>query len=200
MKRRRQNRGFTLVEVMLVVVIIGVLAALAMFGVRRYLAAAKVSEAKQSMGVIARGIAMLTERTAKSEVLPLGGESATSTSVWCPECGGSMTCVAPQTVPAAKKYQPNNSGGQDFDQCCWRCVRFGISDPTYYQYRYSVEQSYLGPPLGGPDPGPTGVEVAAVGDLDGDGTLSTLTLAGTRDTQSGTIRFSTHIFVDNEHE
>jgi len=200
MKRRMEERAFTLVEVMLVVVIIGVLAALAIFGVRRYVAAAKVGEAKQTIGAIARGISMISDRSAKSEVLPLGGTSSTATTVLCPECGGTMTCAAPQFVPAARKYQPDNSGGKDFDQCCWRCVRFGLDDPTYYQYRYSVGSSYLGPALGGPDPGGTGVEVAAVGDLDGDGTVSTLTMPGTRDAQTGELRFASQIFIAAEHE
>lgn len=200
MDRRRCKRGFTLIEIMIVVAIIGVLAALALFGMKRYLTGAKTAEAKQALGAMARGITMLSERTAPSQLVGPGGNSSTPTLAWCPECGAAATCIAPQAVPAATKYQPNNSGGNDFDACCWKCIRFSMDTATYFQYRYAVGQDYVGPPLGAPDPGGQGAEVAAIGDLDGDGTQSTLTISGARDAQTGTYRFATQVFVANEGE
>src|SRR5580693_2775417 len=67
--KRFGNRGFTLVELMIVVAIIGVLAALAIYGVRRYLASSKTAEAKNTIGAITRSAVSAYERETYSNEL-----------------------------------------------------------------------------------------------------------------------------------
>jgi len=51
----RRNEGFTLIELMIVVAIIGILAAIAIPNFMNYQCKSKQSEAKQNLGTIAKG-------------------------------------------------------------------------------------------------------------------------------------------------
>jgi prepilin-type N-terminal cleavage/methylation domain-containing protein len=60
---RARARGYTLIEVLVVVAMVGILAAIAIFSVRRWLAWAKTAETKDLLGAIATGQAWYFDQT-----------------------------------------------------------------------------------------------------------------------------------------
>ena len=180
MIKKFTKRGFTLIELMIVVVIIGILASLAIYGVQKYVASSKSAEAKTMLGRISKDMLTFYEGENQNyQVLGFGGSAAITRSL-CP----AATAV-PTAVPSRAKAMPQSNA---FNTDGWSCLGTTWSNPTYYQYQVVSSQtgSFTGNTLVSATSGQTFTAVAK-GDLDGDGTLSTFNLGGQVVSDSGQL-------------
>lgn len=117
MKRsiKRLMAGFTLVELMIVVVILGILAAVAIPAFTRYVKRSKTSEAAGNIAKIYQ--AQLTYYQASAERQPVAT---------------FLTAAAtPAATPSAGKFAAN---AQLWQTGTWSDIGFGLDSSHYYQY------------------------------------------------------------------
>jgi type IV pilus assembly protein PilA len=148
---KKAKKGFTLIELMIVVAILGILAAVAIPAFVRYIRRAKTTEAVDKLAYIFRqsSVYVTGERVGRGLGAAVGTVSFPPTSP-----------LTPATVPAGTRVvDPAGT----WDTPTWQALSFSISDPHYYSYGYDSSGT-----------GATSQFTArACGNLDGDMSYST---------------------------
>jgi type IV pilus assembly protein PilA len=185
--KKLTKRGFTLIELMIVVAIIGILAAVAIPAFLNYMKTAKSSEAVLGIDKIFQGAVSYFDSERVGQ-----GVSATSLQ-HCLPTSASWTPASP--APSAEKYFAATYETQ-WNAATWKALNFQMGDNFYYQYEFDNAGGSACPITGAV----AGLfNAKAQGDLDGDTTLSLFERAAAL-TAGGLIQGASGIYKRDPNE
>jgi len=184
MARARLQQGFTLLELMIVVAIIGILAAVAVPSFMKYIKKSKATEARIQLEKLYNGARSYYYETGET------GFSGTITTIQSqfpdPEAAtpAATCCVLsgdPRCTPSLAIWDSSPT---------WRALKFNLPDPHYFQYEFASTGTSLNADF----------TAFAYGDLDCDGVRSTFSMFGFINTAGGEPTLGAQQSRENELE
>src|SRR5690554_2805132 len=172
--QKLREKGFTLIELMIVVAIIGVLAAVAIPAYVNFTRKAKTAEASTNLSAIYQGARSYFEgETGRmTGALPTIGDNI-DTSAACTISTEAKTAddppgVEPKVINWASTDEVTNPEG-------WTALMFQVQEPVYFRYHANPTASGTCN-IKGTDAGENLYTLRAHADLDGDGDESTFSI------------------------
>jgi type IV pilus assembly protein PilA len=179
-KLLQSRKGFTLIELMIVVAIIGILAAVAIPAFMKYIRRSKTSEATMNIRKLYdSSVSYYQEEHAArdGQVLP---RQFPVQVVSTPPAGSACD------NGTSRKYAPV---ANDWNNASWQALNFAVDDPLYYSYQYDSAGTGAA----------SSFTARANGDLNCDQVLSTFERIGEVDAENN-VTGGAGLFTQNELE
>lgn len=180
LKGRKRSGGFTLVELMIVVAIIGILAAVAIPAFTRYVKKSRTTEAMGFLNKLWQGSVAYYETdhmTAAGVPQPRAFPTATAATEGGTHCGCQVGGRC-----------PGNNAVWNSDP--WTALNFSLADPHNYKPEYTSTLTGAAATF----------TARALGDLDCDANLAIFTRIGAINGTTGDVTGSNQPLVENELE